>query len=182
MCGVVWCSFSWEAFATIFTGLAAVGGAYLIARLQLRNMDHQTTVERLKLRRDTFELRWEVYRATADWLRAWFQEGDRPTGEVDSNFLWAIEKSKFLFRPEVARQLNAWHTDAVTIHALGRRMERVDDAEVERLQARVVEAAARLEAAFSGIVPLFGEEMAISELNTTLPPLPKPPRPADGGI
>ena len=44
MCSVAWCSFSWEAFATLTTGLLAVGGAIVIAKLQMHILTRQTEI------------------------------------------------------------------------------------------------------------------------------------------
>lgn len=174
MCSVAWCSITWEAFATLVAGLVAVGGAIVIWFRQQTILEHQTTIERLKLRSDTFDRRWEIYQATVNWLREWFETGDRPAPEIDSAFVWAIEKSKFLFRPAVTSQLTEWHMMALNLQILNRQMSgRVDEVQRMALAAEAVNLAGQLESAFSIVGELFAQEMQLSDSEAQLPPLRK---------
>lgn len=112
-----WQGLSWEAFATLLTGLAAVVAAVIVglrqaaiqreqvavAARQTQILDRQTALAELSLRKDLFEKRYEVYRATNNLLVKALQEG----GFVDYNdpiqqpFLMAKDAAKFLFRPSV---------------------------------------------------------------------------------
>ena len=60
MCPIYWSAFSWEAFATLATGLAAVGGAVWILMRQQLSLDRQVELQELKLRSDLFDRRFVV--------------------------------------------------------------------------------------------------------------------------
>jgi hypothetical protein len=120
---IYWDTFTWEAFATIFTGLVAVGGAAFvglkqaaIARKQAEISERQTMIlgqqvglDELKLRADLFDLRFPIYEATRAVLGAVMtmtKQDDRwPKYELD--FLVAKDQATFLFRPSVASDLQA---------------------------------------------------------------------------
>lgn len=51
---------SWEAFATLFTGVAAVGGAMMIGRNQQKIIEGQAEIERLTLDASLFERRLKI--------------------------------------------------------------------------------------------------------------------------
>lgn len=103
---IVWSEFSWEAFATLATGLAAVAGATWVARGQMKIQKKQTEIQAATLRSDLFDRRFEVYTATAEFLVAMIR-GSRtlPPAETEK-FLEAASKSRFLFQPEVYEALD----------------------------------------------------------------------------
>ncbi|HAV49723.1 MULTISPECIES: hypothetical protein [unclassified Brevundimonas] len=89
MCPLIWSSFSWEAFATIFAGVlafiaggGAIIGAIIIGKRQAAILKEQTAIqarqaliaeraldiEELKVRTELFKDRFEVYQATREWL------------------------------------------------------------------------------------------------------------------
>jgi hypothetical protein len=186
MCGVAWCNFSWEAFATLMTALAtfiacggAIIGAYVLGRRQMKIMEHQTTVERLKLRSDTFERRWSIYQTASRWLQEWFQTGTVPKGEIATDYMWAIEQSKFLFRPAVPARLLHWRNTALRIRMLEKRLERVARDRRDEIENELVELSGTIEAAFTEIADLFSEDMHMSDSRAALPPLIKPDTEAD---
>lgn len=192
MCGIAWCDFSWDALATLLagfaalvTGILAVGAAVYVGKLQHKIMlkqqeilYHQTTIERLNLRTTTFDKRWEVYEATANWLSEWARTGQRPRGEVADKFRWALEKSKFLFRPSVSAKLNEWRVLQIRHHYISQKLEsdRTTAAERETFEAKAIEIDKALSEAFTEIVTVFGQEMMLSESNAQLPDLPRPDR------
>jgi hypothetical protein len=117
---------SWEAFATLLTGALAVGAAILVG---LRQTDIQTKqvliqnrladMEELKLREALFEARYQVYNASRRWLTATIMGGVPPYSFKDElpegrqplelkwadEFLDAVDRSAFLFRPSVGELL-----------------------------------------------------------------------------
>jgi hypothetical protein len=115
MCNIAWCGFTWEAFATLMTGVLAVGAAMYVGHRQTKIMTEQTAIakgqvdlEHLKLRADLFDRRMQVYEATVRWLQDIWTNGNAPKGEAHTNYIWAMEKAKFLFRPAVADQMEEW--------------------------------------------------------------------------
>jgi len=110
-------SFSWEAFATLATGFAAVSAASVVAwrqiaisRAQTLIQSHLADIESLKLRAALFEKRWEVYEATARFLAAMTVKARFPEdGAITHDFQLAMDKSQFLFREAVhGRLVKLW--------------------------------------------------------------------------
>lgn len=119
MCGVAWCSFTWEAFATLFTGVAAVVGATVIGWRQSQIMAKQTAIsekqaeiEKLNHRSEQFDRRMKVYETAVEWLRHFWAHGSAATGDLHNRYIWAIETAKFLFRPEVSAAMENWRKAA----------------------------------------------------------------------
>lgn len=116
-----WTGFTWEAFATLVTGIGALVAAVIVglrqvaiqreqvavAARQTNILDRQTALAEITLRNELFEKRHSVYAATNDLLVKAIQNG----GWVDYNdpiqnpFLVAKDKAKFLFRPSVSVDL-----------------------------------------------------------------------------
>lgn len=112
-----WRAFTWEAFAALVTGLAAVVAAVVVglrqARIQLVQarisskqteiLDKQVRLEELKLRNELFDRRFDVYRKTQFYLVAlasFEKRSDIQT--VLGEFLTARDTSQFLFHQRVA--------------------------------------------------------------------------------
>jgi len=170
MCEVAWCNFSWEAFATLVAGGLAVFGATIVGLRQQKILNHHSTIERLKLRSDTFEQRWAIYKTTADWLLHWWQSGEPATGDKESEYVWAIERAKFLFRPEVSEQLDRWLKMGLQLRYAERQAERATGEAAKELENKIVETANSLEKAFKQLPILFGEDMRMNESEGRLPP------------
>lgn len=108
-----WYRFSWEAFATILTGLGALIAALVIGlrqveiqRTQTQIQLRQTKLAELALRKDLFEKRHAIYLATYHLLRA--ATRTTPKKEVDQifhDFAVAKDQAKFLFHQGVAERL-----------------------------------------------------------------------------
>tara|TARA_R110000787_G_scaffold70728_1_gene157312 strand:+ start:2118 stop:2645 length:528 start_codon:yes stop_codon:yes gene_type:complete len=167
MCSVAWCSFSWEAFATLTTGLLAVGGAIVIAKLQMHILTRQTEIadrqtdiaagqaelERVKLRSELFDRRAKVVDATRAWFHAFNADGHIPLDERNTNFREAIAIADFLFRPAVAARLRVWH-DLGLRHHLHRTRNDHDAAHAVALQILT---------ASNEVTQLFEPEMRLGE-------------------
>ena len=108
MYGIAWGEFSWESFSTLAAGGGAILGAVIVGIRQTKILDRQVNLERMKLRVELFDRRIVVYEATIKWLQEFWRKGDAPEGAVQTEFVWAIEKSKFLFRPEISTTLSDW--------------------------------------------------------------------------
>ncbi|MBO6689528.1 MAG: hypothetical protein JJ931_04290 [Henriciella sp.] len=181
MPGIDWSAFSWEAFATLVAGSSAVIGAVFVASRQQKILKHQSEIERLKLRSDTFELRWSVYQTTIDWLRHWYQHENVPAIDLHNEFMMAMERSKFLFRPAVYKKLREWDSKRQKIKVLVDRVERMTlpDADVAHIQDQIARISDDLNQAFKEVSDLFGKEMKMSEHHFPLEPLMKPPKPGE---
>jgi hypothetical protein len=107
-CYIAWCAFTWEAFATLATGLAAVGGATHVGRKQVAISKRQTAIlnrqvelEAHSLRSDLFDRRYVIFEATEKLLRDIVQSGDRPENRLLDEFRSAMSKSRLLFHSDV---------------------------------------------------------------------------------
>lgn len=116
-----WTGLSWEAFATLASGLLAVIAAVIVglrqvaiqreqvavAARQTEILDRQTALAELTLRHELFEKRYAVYAAANNLLFKAVQNGEWVSynDEVRATFAAAMDKAKFLFRPSVSAAL-----------------------------------------------------------------------------
>ena len=115
---IYWSEFTWEAFATLVTGASAVGGAVWvgirqsgISHRQTQILDRQVRLEELSLRADLFERRFVVYEATRKFLAEIVAHADKPTPEVEREFVIALNESVFLFNGDVHIRIRGiWKT------------------------------------------------------------------------
>jgi len=160
MCNIAWCGFTWEAFATLMTGVLAVGAAVYVGRRQTKIMDEQTAIakrqvdlEHLKLRADLFDRRMAVFETTDRWLGEFWAHGKPATGDIERDFICATDTAKLLFRPAVAEQMRKWYLMGVDHHAYDvmHEVEKTADKFTEFTES------ARTEK----VIDLFGEEMKL---------------------
>lgn len=137
-CGVNWCGFTWEAFATLTAGCAAVGGATWVGLRQLRVTaqqasiadrqvgimsrqadisEHQVQVDRAKLRADLFDRRLAVYKASKAYIRdAMIVRADfDPNPEIWNELTVQLEQAEFLFAGNVRSRLQTVAHEADTL-------------------------------------------------------------------
>lgn len=121
---IEWSAFTWEAFATLATGVMAVGAAVWVGRRQLAIWERQNWLAEITLRHDLFERRMEVYDAVRVYLVKIMTEGRiSPELGADTPLLQAMSKSTFLFRPEVGGRLNHIWRQSMDLRLVQRRME-----------------------------------------------------------
>lgn len=112
---IEWSAFTWEAFATLTTGILAVGGATYVGIRQTRIskrqneiLDRQTRLAEAEHRADLFERRLQTFEATADFVIHIneFPDSD-PKQKVRMNLFAAkLRESQFLFKPHVFQALH----------------------------------------------------------------------------
>lgn len=126
MCSIDWCAFTWQAFATIFTGVAATGGAVLIGSRQLlinreqvrvaegqaRIASAQAMTARMAQRSSLFDKRYAIYTSIQDYHRNSMSSiVDDSTDFSSAGLHTALDKAKFLFpiavREAIIRALDA---------------------------------------------------------------------------
>lgn len=122
---VDWAAFSWDAFATLATGFAAVFAAFLVGRRQAaisdrqnQILDRQMLLSELSLRSDLFDRRFACYERVRFFLGRIIAHADRPEHEVQADFLTALNESKFLFRQDVHGELKEIWREACTYFAV----------------------------------------------------------------
>lgn len=128
-CSIAWCAFSWEAFATLLTGMVAVFAAWsvgrrqvAIAKQQTEILSRQTEIQHLTLRHELFDRRYEVYESTANFLSDILRSGARAETQLENEFKFAMGKSRLLFSPSVHENLReiykrVWELYTATDHS-----------------------------------------------------------------
>ncbi len=138
MCGIDWCGFTWQAFATLVTGFAAVGGATFVGlrqhglvRRQAEIADRQAqTAEtaaltaKLKLRADLFDKRMEIYHALKKYLKAALSSDLQKIWEATDELSAQLERATFLFSQGITKQLEDAIRNADELH--DKKHERID--------------------------------------------------------
>ena len=107
---IYWTEFSWESFAALFTGIAAVGGAIYIGKRQTKIAERQTELlaqqaaSDLKLKLQT--LRMKLLERRADCIQkmrrisaAWYTEAFIPDEQRQE--FWALLEDAQLLYPDV---------------------------------------------------------------------------------
>lgn len=175
---------TWEAFATFLTGALAVGGAILIGLRQAAIQRRQVALQQLELRRLLFDQRLPVYEATRDWIEHVLTTGtvpnrsgnienarlgvDGPLAEfhrqraLESSFLSAVERSRFVFSPHVFEALEQLWVNGNQLHY----HRASQDAEGD-IRSTHVDAEHRLRKWFvdqySNLATVFGDELKVSD-------------------
>ncbi|CAL1690640.1 hypothetical protein MMB232_00772 [Brevundimonas subvibrioides] len=183
----------WQAWATLGTGILAVGGAVFVGLRQADIQGRQVTIqnrlagiEELKLRQALFEDRIEVYDATREFLAQIVTHAAVPGLSKNDNvevrdadmrlqqaFIEAIDRSRFLFRPSVSATLTDLWKTAVQINfhqkMQGDRFGAEDhgkhvDGEFRELK--------KVQAAHADLAAIFGDELTLSAHGATFAPKP----------
>jgi hypothetical protein len=106
---------TWEAFATLATGFAAVAGATAvglrqtkISRRQNEILDRQSRLAEAEIRADLFERRLQTFEATADFVIhiSELPDADPKHQERMNLFAAKLRESQFLFNPRVYAALS----------------------------------------------------------------------------
>jgi hypothetical protein len=122
---VYWSEFSWEAFATLATGLAAVVAAYLIGRRQVQIQQAQTYLQERSLRFQLLDRRYSVFDRAEALLLEIVRTGHGPSRECERSFLIAKGEARFLFDTAVLIGLDEIWEKSVEYDALCRKMETI---------------------------------------------------------
>ncbi len=96
---------SWEAAATLVTGLLAVIGAATVAWRQVGIQESQHRVEKLKAKTDLFDLRYRVFVEFGVFLDT-AAEGTAQLQTIIEGTRQNVDRAKFLFGTEVYDELS----------------------------------------------------------------------------
>ncbi len=96
---------SWEAFATLITGISAVAAAFYVGLRQQKIAERQTLILQRQLSSSIFERKYAVYEATLALIKEAIQARNFPE-KSDPEFLAQREKARFLFPDTVGDQLD----------------------------------------------------------------------------
>lgn len=184
---IYWDAMTWEAFATLAAGLAAVIGATLVGLRQMAISKRQVALQQLELRRLLYDLRRPIYDATRRWLSFILQTGHIPNrpgapdqvqldrrvigareaelerqAKLEGEFLQAIEDSRFVFGPEVFSSLENLWVQGNEMH-----YHRVSQRAINADRQRHIDEEARLHRwfvdAIKDLANVFGDELKVSD-------------------
>lgn len=121
--GICWSCFTWDAFATLLTGVLAVAGAVWVGLRQTKILDRQTRLADLTFKSDLFEKRAAVFEATAEFLAEILRQAAYPDRDREVAFIHAMGQARFLFGAGVHDGLEEIRKRALNLAALKREME-----------------------------------------------------------
>lgn len=184
MCDVIWCHTTAEGAAIIWTALiglvgaaGAIIGAVVVGLRQSAILSKQAdiaervaSIEELKLKRELFDARFAVYLATREWLRFIISEARPPRkgpnavdGEeaIIDEFVSEWDRSRFLFRPSVHRDLRALLTLSHRLHYHQQRINAPNDNDVDHVEHER-QILLELYAAGEKVSDIFGDELLLA--------------------
>jgi hypothetical protein len=125
---IYWSEFTWEAFATLATGLAAVIAAWNLGRKQTKIQQAQVEIQNLTLRSELFDRRYKLCEATRTFLLKIFVLGGEGqlslTADWTQNFLHALQEARILFSSNVFIGMDEVWKKAVDYSGLQEEMAR----------------------------------------------------------
>ncbi len=104
--GIYWSEFSWEAFAALVTGLAAVIAAWRLGKRQTAIQDKQVELQAQALKSDLFARRLENYETVRDFLNSILSKPHDIDSHLQSRFFVALREARFLFSSNVYGRLD----------------------------------------------------------------------------
>lgn len=96
-CVIDWCGMTWEAFATLAAGGAAVIGATIIGINQTKILGAQHTLEKLRLKSELFDKRYRVFVEFGVFLDIAAAGPESEIQKVIEGTRQNVERSIFLF-------------------------------------------------------------------------------------
>lgn len=121
-CPIAWCAFTWEAFATLATGLSAVLAAYRVGKMQVEIQRRQTDIQNQALRLSLFERRYKIYEATEAFLIDVFSSNTNFDRDVQREFIRQKRESIFLFDGALENDLDEIYQEVQKFWILKREM------------------------------------------------------------
>lgn len=134
MCDIDWCSFTWQAFATLTTGVIAAGGATIIgikqvgisrkqamvaegqkevaaaqaetARAALEVAKAQALTARLAQRSNLFDRRYAIYETLIEYSHTSMSGDVHALIAMNTKIVDSFKKMKFLFPKSVQTEIN----------------------------------------------------------------------------
>ena len=102
---IFWDQFSWEAFATLLTGLAAVGGATIIGSMQTRILSRQLRFAETNLRIGLLDRRANCISRMREVVAEWTRDA-RLSPESWSKFQSAFFDAELLFSKQLVAEMD----------------------------------------------------------------------------
>ena len=112
---IYWETFTWEAFATLLTGVSAVGGAVWvgirqsgISYRQTQILDRQVRLEELTLKNALFDRRYSYFQLFATYAQGIKNGAELPKG-LEDEFVTKSREAKFLFPSDLVTLVEKVH-------------------------------------------------------------------------
>jgi Zn-dependent oligopeptidase len=105
-CPIDFCAFTWEAFASLVTGIAAVSGAVWVGRKQVAIQEKQVELKTQSLKSELFAKRLENYESVRDFMNSVLRTPDVIDDQLLNRFFVAQREARFLFSPNVYQRLD----------------------------------------------------------------------------
>lgn len=112
---IFWTQFSWEAFATLATGVAAVFAAAFVGLRQLRILTSQNELKEQEIRVSLLDRRLQVYDDIHSFLADIMRSGNEAGPEFQQRFIRARLNARFLFSSELNEFLDEIWTKNVSL-------------------------------------------------------------------
>ncbi|MDB5452436.1 MAG: hypothetical protein JWO33_1014 [Caulobacteraceae bacterium] len=165
---------SWEAAATLATGIMAVVGAVIVGLRQLKVAERQakimqrqteiahrqTLLADLEVRAQLFDRRMRIYKATEAFIADILRDLKEPTADVKWQFLAVKAEAPLLFRPDVVARLNQLWSDAGEAVIYRDELLR-DHATGDRFRDNTAQFSA-LSKIFTSLPDFFGDELKLT--------------------
>ncbi|SFK71710.1 hypothetical protein [Caulobacter sp. UNC279MFTsu5.1] len=115
-------SFTWEAFATLFTGLVAVAGAVVIGLRQTQILGRQVALAEMDQRIALFERRFKIYDDANLFLNHMIAFAGFPPKPIEDRFRASALEARLLFPSKVHDDLWAIYKRALQYDVLKKKM------------------------------------------------------------
>lgn len=175
---IYWDQFTWEAFATLLAALLAVAGAVAVGLRQVAIQQRQAEIADLEVRSTLWRERLAVYDATRAYLshivtKASVPGRQTPGGKMTSQpavamdvaqaFFTALDRSQFLFRPEVHRALDEVWRDAEKLADLRGSADIMYEPTKTPMEKRAAELRKKLVDRHANVAAIFGDELKLTD-------------------
>ena len=154
MCSVLWSAFTWEAFATLFTGLAAVVGAVYIGHRQLR-------ISELTVRTELFDKRFEYYKLFEKYLSAVRSTEGEISLELQNEFLAESRKAELIFPTKITPEIDEIWNKGFEYKDLQEDLASQDSAKSDAARGRRKEIRADLDAAYKRFQEIASKQIRL---------------------
>ncbi len=181
----------WAAVITAVPALFAIFFAYRVGRRQIDIQGKQSDImekqsviaervagiEEMKLKRELFDDRFDVYHATREWIRFIIGESRPPRvgphaveGEeqIIKTFLAEWDRSRFLFAPSVHKELRRLLTLSHQLHYHWKMRKGVDASGIDHAD-KEEQILAEFYLVSEDISAIFGDDLVLARSNEPLP-------------
>lgn len=159
-------SFTWEAFATLATGFAAVVAAMIVGLRQTKILDRQVALAETDQRIALFERRFKIYDDANLFMNHMIQFAGFPPKPIEDRFRASALEARLLFKTKVHDDLWAIYKRTLQYDVLKKKMAadfaanmRFDPADINKELVENV----WLSDTLTNLLNVFGDELKLGE-------------------